>query len=60
MKPLWKQGLIAETEVGYSIGPQWRLIQPYEEMLQQARQTDLTLAKLCQQVDWIEREEIAL
>lgn len=60
LKPLWKQGLIAETEHGYKIGPQWQLIRPYEEMLQQARETGVTLEKLCQQTDWIEHEQISL
>lgn len=60
LRPLWKQGLITQTEEGYGIGPQWQLIRPYEEMLQQAQQAELTLEKLCQQVEWIEREEIAL
>lgn len=58
LKPLWKQGLIAETKAGYGIGPQWQLIRPYEEMLQQARQAKFTLEKLCQQVNWLEREEV--
>lgn len=60
LKPLWKQGLITEMGSAYVIGPQWRLIRPYEELLHQARKTELTIEKLCQQATWIEREQISL
>ncbi len=62
LKPLWKQGLIMENADGYRIGPQWELIQPYQESLKQTKakmqQTDITLEKLAQQASWIELQEI--
>ncbi len=56
MTPMWKQGLVAEVESGYIVGPQWELIQPYEEVLKQARQDHMTLEQLAQQEAWIQRE----
>jgi hypothetical protein len=61
LRPLWKHGLIAEArkEV-YTIGPQWKLIQPYQETLRQARDARLTIEKLARQATWIEQEKIPL
>lgn len=58
LKPMWKQGLIAEAEGGYIIGPQWELVQPYEEVLERARQVNMTIEQVAQREPWIEREEI--
>ncbi len=58
LAPLWKQGLIAETPNGYVVGPQWELIRPYEDMLQQAREAHLTVEQLAEREHWIERETI--
>jgi len=58
--PMWKQGLIVETQMGYGIGPQWNLIQPYQGRLEEVRQKSLTIEQLAQQESWIEREEISL
>jgi hypothetical protein len=58
LKPMWKQGLIAEADNDYIIGLQWKLIKPYQERLQEARQLNLTLEQLAQREPWIEREEI--
>lgn len=60
LKPMWKQGLLAEEQNGYIVGSQWELIQPYEEVLQQARETGKSLEELAQQERWIEREVIQL
>jgi hypothetical protein len=60
LKPLWKQGLVAEADKDYVIGPQWELIRPYEEILQQARQANLTIEQLAQREAWIDQEELAL
>jgi hypothetical protein len=60
LKPMWKQGLIAETKKRYMIGPQWELIQPYQERLEEARQRSLTIEELARKEPWIEREEINL
>ncbi|MCR4407429.1 MAG: hypothetical protein NUW24_10995 [Anaerolineae bacterium] len=64
LRPMWKQGLIAEASGGYVVGPQWELIRPYEDALQQARQAGLTKAltieQFAEQETWIEREELAL
>jgi hypothetical protein len=58
LAPLWKQGLIAEAAAGYVLGPQWELIQPYDEVLQHARQNHMTLRQLAQQEIWIQQEEL--
>jgi hypothetical protein len=60
LKPMWKQGLIAETKRGYVVGPQWELIRPYQERLEEARQTPPTIEELAQKEPWIEREKIDL
>ncbi len=60
LRPMWKQGLVAETKVGYAVGQQWELIQPYVELLQHARQADVNIEQLAQQRDWIQKEEIGL
>ncbi len=58
LSPLWKQGLIAETPQGYTIGSQWELIQPYEESLRRARESRLKIEQLASQEGWIEKERI--
>lgn len=60
LKPMWKQGLIAETEMGYVVGPQWALIRPYQNRLEEARQAPLTIEELSRQELWIEKETINL
>jgi len=60
LAPLWKQGLIAEAKGGYVVGPQWELIRPYQELLQEAREANLTIEKLAEQESWLEKEELAL
>jgi len=60
LAPLWKQGLIAEAEGGYVVGPQWELIRPYQELLQKARDVTLTIEKLAEEnKDWLEKEEVS-
>jgi hypothetical protein len=60
LRPLWKQGLIAEAEGGYVVGPQWGLIRPYQEILQEAQDAGLTIEALAQQEPWLEKEELPL
>ncbi len=60
LRPMWKQGLIAETERGYVVGPQWALIRPYQERLEEVQQKPSTIEKLAQEKPWIERERINL
>ncbi len=60
LTPMWKQGLIAETGRGYIVGPQWALIRPYQERLEEARQMPPTIEGLAQKEPWIERERIDL
>ncbi len=60
LSPLWKQGLIAETPQGYTIGLQWELIRPYQESLQQARSAQLTIEQLARQEDWVAQEPLDL
>jgi len=60
LAPLWKQGLIAEVEGGYVVGPQWELIRPYQELLQKARDVKLTIEELAEEnKDWLEKEEVS-
>ncbi len=58
LSPLWKQGLIAETPQGYTIGPQWELVRPYEDSLRKARDSGLTIEQLAQQGAWIKKDPI--
>lgn len=58
--PLWKQGLIAEENNGYITGSQWKLIKPYQEILQKARSTHLSIEQLAEKEDWIKRDKIQL
>jgi hypothetical protein len=59
LAPLWKQGLIAEAEGGYVVGPQWELIRPYQDLLQEAREAGLTIEALAQQEPWLEKGGVA-
>ncbi len=58
LRPMWKQGLIAETPEGYTIGPQWELIRPYEDSLRKARDSGLTIEQLALRESWVEEERI--
>lgn len=60
LTPMWKQGLIAEADGGYGIGPQWELIQPYEGLLEEARLGEATIEELARREVWIEQEELDL
>ena len=60
LSPLWRQGLIAEADGGYIIGPRWGLIRPYEEALERAKELHLTLEQLARHNAWIEQETLAL
>ena len=58
LEPMWKQGLIAETERGYVAGPQWELTRPYQERLEEARQMSPTIEELARRESWVARETI--
>ncbi|WP_322801132.1 hypothetical protein [Thermoflexus sp.] len=58
LTPLWKGRFIQETAQGYAIGPQWELIQPYLQTLEEARAEGRTIEQLCEREPWIEREVI--
>lgn len=70
LRPMWKQGLIAETNGGYTIGPQWEVIRPYQEVLTDARKAGMTIEALAieaqaqaaqaQRKPWLEREDLPL
>jgi len=61
LKTMWKQKLIVETRPRtYVVGPQWELIQPYESVLDEARQRGLTLEQLARLEDWISQQEVQL
>ncbi len=60
LAPLWKQGLIAEADGGYVVGPQWELIRPYQELLREVRSTGLTIEELAEEnKGWLEKEEVS-
>jgi hypothetical protein len=56
--PMWRQGLISGNDQRYGIGPQWALIRPYQQALQEALQRGLRIEELAQQEDWITQAEI--
>ncbi|WP_448592894.1 hypothetical protein, partial [Thermoflexus hugenholtzii] len=58
LTPLWKGRFIQETAQGYAIGPQWELIQPYLQTLEEARAEGRTIEQLCEKEPWIEWEVI--
>jgi hypothetical protein len=58
LTPMWKQGLIAKDKDGYIVGPQWGLIRPYQEILQEARKANLTIEDLARQEPWLKEEEL--
>jgi hypothetical protein len=60
LAPLWKQGLIAEADGGYTVGPQWELVHPYQKVLERARQTRLSIEALARQELWLEEEKLLL
>lgn len=59
LKPMWKQGLIAEANDGYVVGPQWEVVRPYQEILQQARDNHHSIESLAKEnSDWLQKEEL--
>lgn len=60
LAPLWKQGLITEADGGYVVGPQWELVRPYQQLLQEARNAAQTIESLAQQEPWLEKETLTL
>ncbi len=59
LAPLWKQGIVVEVRPGvYALGPQWELIRPYQETLEEARGRGQTIEELSEAEAWITREEI--
>ncbi len=58
LRPMWKQGLIAEAAGGYVVGPQWELVRPYQESLQQAQEAGLSVEGLAGRETWITPEEL--
>ncbi|MFN3929729.1 MAG: hypothetical protein ACK4OK_08870, partial [Thermoflexus sp.] len=59
LAPLWKQGIVIEiqSEV-YALGPQWELIRPYQEELEEAQSRRRTIEEMSETEEWIEQEEI--
>lgn len=56
---MWHQGLIREQEKNvYSIGPQWEIVCPYENILQKARKDKRTIEQLAKEEPWIEMEHL--
>ena len=59
LTPMWKQGLIVGDDNGYSVGPQWELVRPYQQVLVRARAESLTIEGLAQLEPWLERESLS-
>jgi hypothetical protein len=60
LRPMWKQGLLAEEDNQYFVGSQWKVVKPYADIWQQAKQIDSTLEQLSEQKSWIKHEEIQI
>lgn len=60
LTPMWKQGLIAEAANGYIVGSQWKIIKPYQQVLQEAKTALKTLEQLAKENSWIEKQDIQL
>lgn len=60
LAPMQRQGLIRDTGNGYVIGPQWELIQPYLNILEDARQSNQTIEQLAASEHWITHQELNL
>jgi hypothetical protein len=58
LTPMWKQGLIVGDDNNYSVGPQWELVRPYQEVLVQTHTKPLTIEVLAQLEPWLEREPL--
>ncbi|HXF69769.1 MAG TPA: DUF6293 family protein [Thermoflexus sp.] len=59
LAPLWKGGIVIEAQPEvYALGPQWELIRPYQEELEEARSHRRTIQELSEAEEWIEQEEI--
>jgi len=57
---MWKAGLISEPAGEIVIGPQWRLIKPYEERLAEYRQSGKSIDQLAQSEPWIQTLDVEL
>ncbi len=51
LAPLWKGRIIQETDEGYIPGPQWTLIRPYLQTIEEARNRGRTIEQLCEEED---------
>ena len=60
LKPMRKQGLLLQTDAGFQIGPQWALIQPFEEAWQRTRDNEDTIEQLAKQEGWITHQTLRL
>lgn len=58
LTPLWKQGLISGDRSCYVVGPRWRMVKPYADLLDQVRKCKLSLEQLSKSENWIENDEI--
>jgi len=59
LKPLWKQGLIAEVnKAQYVVGPQWNLVRPYLDIWEEERQRATSLEDLASRENWLKVEQI--
>lgn len=57
LKALWKQRLIAGDESGYTIGPQWKVVKPYLDLIVDSGDSKLTMQNLRNE-GWLEEEPI--
>ncbi len=59
LAPLWKARLIVEIDGKYTVGPQWEVIKPYQEILEQAKTKKVSIEQLSRQEKWIEMEKLS-
>lgn len=58
LKPMRKQGLLTQTDSGFQIGSQWKLVQPYQALWHDAQKHGISIEQLARQEEWITREEM--
>lgn len=58
LKPMRKQGLLSQTDTGFQIGSQWKLVQPYQALWQEAQEKSVSIEQLSKQESWITHQEL--
>jgi len=58
LKPMRKQGLLTQTDSGFQIGSQWKLVKPYQALWQEAQTKNVSIEQLSEQESWITHQEL--